>query len=381
MTVNNPLVSVVIPSYNQGAYIAKAINSILTQDLGDFELLISDDASPDNSVEVISSFSNPRIKLFVQKKNLGPVGNLDFLIKQSRGKYIALLNSDDFWYPNKLRQQVELMTSQDVFAACFTWADLIDENGKAIKGIEAMWADVFKQQNRNQAEWLNHFYFKGNAICHPSMLIKRSVYDEIGSYNPALRQLPDFEMWIRLVRKYPIYVIPVSLVGHLRTSNNTSTHNAENIGRNLTELTHIFGNFFAEMSDELFITGFRQHFLLPDLPFTSEMLLCEQFFLLKDKSFAPVSFESIALSFFYQHGHNKKFLEMLEKSYGFSIFDYYKQIGISGIGYHWIASMNMKTHSFKDMKMKLRFHCRDLLLYKKIKILARMLGLIKTGIQ
>ena len=94
---NTPLISVVMPSYNHAKYIKKAVDSVLAQDFDDFELLISDDASPDSSWQVISSFNDPRIRSFRQKQNLGPVGNLVFLIKEARGNYIALLNSDDAW--------------------------------------------------------------------------------------------------------------------------------------------------------------------------------------------------------------------------------------------------------------------------------------------
>ncbi|MGD9900528.1 MAG: glycosyltransferase, partial [Calditrichaceae bacterium] len=202
-----PLVSVVIPSYNQGKYIEKAINSVLTQDFDNFELLISDDASPDNSWEIIQRFEDPRIRTYRQRKNLGAVGNLVFLIRESRGKYVALLNSDDYWLPGKLDKQVEIMESDPELGACFTWADLVDENGNTITGIEEIWSDVFRQPNRTQAEWLNHFFFRGNCLCHPSMLIRRDVYRHMNYYNPALRQLPDFEMWIRLVKHYPINII------------------------------------------------------------------------------------------------------------------------------------------------------------------------------
>ena len=87
-----PLVSVVMPSYNHAKYISKAVVSVLEQSFGNFELLISDDASMDSSWDVISGFSDPRIRSFRQEQNLGPVGNLVFLIKEARGKYTALLN-------------------------------------------------------------------------------------------------------------------------------------------------------------------------------------------------------------------------------------------------------------------------------------------------
>jgi len=336
---NPPLVSVVIPSYNQSGYIEKAINSVLSQDFVDIELLISDDASPDISWEVIQRIKDPRIRTFQQQKNIGPVGNLVFLIKESRSKYIALLNSDDFWLPGKLAKQVEIMESDSNLGACFTWADLVNESGDIISGAEAIWSDVFRQPNRSQGEWLNHFFFRGNCICHPSMLIQRKVYSQLGFYNPGFRQLPDFEMWIRIVKHYPIYVIQETLVGHLRTGVNTSAVNPENSARNLTELSEIFYNFFRNIPDDLFVAGFESHFRLKGVQWTSDRLHCEKLFLMLNAGFAEEAAKSAAIRSFYESFCNPEFEQMLLNEYSFSIFDYYQITGNSGFGYFYLHSI------------------------------------------
>lgn len=338
-----PLVSVVIPSYNQSSYIEKAINSVLSQDFVDIELLVSDDASPDNSWEIIQRIKDPRIRTFQQKRNLGPVGNLVFLIKESRGKYVALLNSDDFWLPGKLGKQVEIMESDSKLGACFTWADLVNESGDIITGAEAIWSDVFRQPNRSQAEWLSHFFFCGNCICHPSMLVRREVYSQLGFYNPALRQLPDFEMWIRMVKHHPIYVIQETLVGHLRTGVNTSVLSAENSARNLTELSEIFYTFFRDIPDDLFIAGFESHFRLKGVQMTSERLHCEKLFLLLDSGFAQAAARSAAIRSFYDSFCDPELEQILLNEYIFSVFDYYQITGKSGFGYFCLQATNQKT--------------------------------------
>ena len=328
-----PLVSVVVPSYNHAKYISKAVGSVLSQDFGDFELLISDDASPDGSWEVISGFSDARIRSFQQDKNLGPVGNLVFLIKQARGKYIALLNSDDAWYPQKLGKQVAVMESQANLGACFTWADLVDEQGHEISGPEAIWNDVFRQPNRTQAEWLKHFFYKGNCLCHPSILIRREVYDLIGFYNPGFKQLPDFEMWIRLVKHCPIHIIQENMVAHLRDGNNTSAVSPENTARNLTELVEIFGFFFEGVSDEFFIEGFINDFRLKNVPVTPTRLRCEKLFLLLDSAFAHASGRAAAVSSFMRHFADPDFERVLRDEYRFSVFDFYLLTGTTGYGH------------------------------------------------
>lgn len=340
---NRPLVSIVVPSYNHARYIAKAVNSVLAQTFGDFELLISDDASTDNSWEVISSFSDHRIRTFRQEQNLGPVGNLVFLIKEARGKYIALLNSDDAWYPEKLGKQVAVMEAQPQLGACFTWADLVDAQGREISGPEAIWNDVFRQPNRTQGEWLRHFFVKGNCLCHPSILVRKEIYDTLGFYNPGLKQLPDFEMWIRLVKHYPIHIIQENLVAHLRDGNNTSAVSPENSARNLTELVEIFGSFFDGVPDEIFVQGFAGDFRLQGLPATPIQLRCEKLFLLLDSAFARASGQTAALSSFMRQFSDPEFERVMRDEYRFSVFDFYRLTGTAGFGHFLMLASNSPT--------------------------------------
>lgn len=333
-----PLISVVMPSYNHAKYISKAVDSILAQSFGDFELLISDDASTDKSWDIITSFADQRIRSFRQEQNLGPVGNLVFLIKEARGKYIALLNSDDIWYREKLGKQVAVLQSQPSLGACFTWADMVDEYGREISGPEAIWNDVFRQPNRTQGQWLRHFFFKGNCLCHPSILVRKEIYETIGFYNPGLKQLPDFDMWIRLIKRYPIHVIQENLVAHLRDGNNTSAISPENSARNLTELVEIFGSFFDEIPDELFIDGFSGDFRLKEVPTTPIRLRCEKLFLLLDSAFAQASGRAAALSLFMKCFPDTEFERVLRDEYQISIFDFYQMTGSSGFGHFYMQA-------------------------------------------
>jgi glycosyltransferase involved in cell wall biosynthesis len=345
---NAVLVSVVVPSYNHEKYLEKAVESVLSQGFTNFELLISDDGSTDNSWDVIQGFSDSRITIFQQERNLGPVGNLVFLIKKSKGKYIALLNSDDSWKGGKLRKQVEIMESDESLGACFTWADLVDGTGHRINGEEAVWSDVFLQSNRSQGQWLRHFFYKGNCLCHPSLLIRREIYDELGYYNPAIKQLPDFEMWIRLIKKYPIHVIPESLVAHLRTGENTSSLNKENTARNLTELVDIFAEFFNNIDDEIFIDGFSNEFRLKNVSMSPERIFCEKLFLLLDSAFAHHSGRIAAFNWFYKAFRNPDIEKVLSQEYCFSVSDFYKLTGNSGFGNTWISAMDNNESASQD---------------------------------
>lgn len=340
----SPLVSVVVPSYNHARYVSKALHSALAQDFDNFELLVSDDASTDQSWAQIVEIRDTRMRAFRQEHNLGPVGNLNFLINAARGKYIALLNSDDAWYAGKLRKQVSVLDSDPQLAACFTWAQLVDTDGKEVAGPEAIWRDVFRQPNRTQGEWLRHFLRNGNCLCHPSMLIRRSVYDALGLYNPGLKQLPDFEMWIRLVKHHPIHVIPENLVAHLRDGNNTSVATTENAARNLTELITVFGTFFDGVSKQVFLGGFAPDLRRPDLPLAPSQIQCEQFFLLMNAAFAPAPAEVAALSKLISALADSEMERALREDYRFSVFDVYDLTATRGLG-HRLLDKKTSSHA------------------------------------
>ena len=124
-----PKVSVLLTSYNHGNYIGESIQSILDQTYKDFELVILDDASTDNSVEVIKSFKDKRIKTIFRKKNLCRAICKE-IIEPLQGEYIAIAHCDDKWNKEKLEKKVKYLDTHKNTAACFTWVELIDESSK-----------------------------------------------------------------------------------------------------------------------------------------------------------------------------------------------------------------------------------------------------------
>ena len=118
-----------MPAYNHAAYVGFAIESILAQSFGDFELLINDDCSSDLTFDVIRSYEDPRINAVRQPLRSGPSVNLNAAMRRARGKYIALCASDDLWLPEKLERQLVYMESHPEVAALFGIPWLIDSDG------------------------------------------------------------------------------------------------------------------------------------------------------------------------------------------------------------------------------------------------------------
>ena len=122
-----PLVSVIIPSYNHAPYIKECIQSVLDQTFTDFECLIEDDGSKDNTVEVIKTFKDSRINFVANPKNSGACAVANNLIKKARGKYIASINSDDIWVKDKLEKQVKFMEENPNYGAVLAKPYFIDK--------------------------------------------------------------------------------------------------------------------------------------------------------------------------------------------------------------------------------------------------------------
>jgi glycosyltransferase involved in cell wall biosynthesis len=211
--VKTPSVSVILTSFNHGKYIAEAINSVLEQTFEGFELLIWDDASTDNSWYLISQFADPRIKAFRNPEQKRAICGLNKAISQvASGQYIAIHHSDDVWEPDKLEKQVAFLGGHSDVGAVFTNALAIGEVGSPLLDESHFYFNVFDQPNRTRHEWLRFFFSGQNALCHPSVLIRKLCYENCGLYRLGVAQLTDLDMWIRLCMRYEIHVLPEKLV-------------------------------------------------------------------------------------------------------------------------------------------------------------------------
>jgi glycosyltransferase involved in cell wall biosynthesis/uncharacterized coiled-coil protein SlyX len=252
-----PKVTVVLTSYNHAKFLHESIDSVLNQTYSDFRLLIWDDASTDESWAIINSYSDPRIQAFRNKTNQG--GKFPEMSPEMvSGEYIAIHHSDDVWEPQKLEKQVPFLDSHPEIGAVFTNAMIIGEQGEPFEDKAHFYYSIFNQPNRSRHEWLNYFFNNGNALCHPSVLIRKICYENCGLYRYGLAQLPDFDMWVRLCLKYEIHVLPEKLVRFRIQANevNASGNRPEARIRFQFELLQILNNFCSIKTSEEFIQVF-----------------------------------------------------------------------------------------------------------------------------
>lgn len=264
-----PTVSVVMASYNHARYVTDAIDSVLSQAGVDFEFLIEDDGSCDNSLDIIKSkLKDPRIRFFPKLKNEGACTTVNHLINHAQGRFIALINSDDVWLDqNKLISQVNFLEENVSFGATFGRAAYIDEFGKTIEKDSIPYGHIFDEPNHTKSEWLRRFFLWGNCICHPTMLIRKACYEDVGLYDNRFRQVPDFEMWTRLIKKWDIHISDKNYISfrHIE-GENTSASTPKNSTRLLNEYYFVFNKIFDDVTASQFSESFSDILTYSELP-------------------------------------------------------------------------------------------------------------------
>ena len=193
-----PLVSVIMPTYNHAKFIGEAIDSVLNQTYKNFELIIIDNYSKDNTEKIVASYNDERINYLKFKNNGVIAASRNYGIKHSRGEYIAFLDSDDMWLPEKLEKQISVFRVSNEIAMLYTRLKTIEgdvisnrilpENGKYKSG------SIFKS------------IYLWNFIACSSVMVKRSVLDQVGLFNtdPNLIAVEDADLWLRIALKHII---------------------------------------------------------------------------------------------------------------------------------------------------------------------------------
>ena len=206
--MNNPDVSICIPVYNAEKYIKETIESILNQTYKDFELIIIDNNSTDNTFNIINSFEDERIKVFKNETNLGMVGNWNECLKKSSCQYIQFVCSDDILYKECIEEKVRALKSNDniVMVVCNT--DIINSDGKRIFTRRFT---LRKKTIKGEKIAIKSFR-RRTLFGEPSNVLFRNIWKEkVGLFNEKLSYTPDWEYWLRLAKHGDVVYLGKSL--------------------------------------------------------------------------------------------------------------------------------------------------------------------------
>lgn len=193
-----PLVSVVMGAYNSEATIEDAINSILSQDFLDVELIVVDDSSSDETPRKLSRITDPRLIVYRNPVNIGLTASLNVGIGLSRGKYIARQDADDVSDRTRLSTQVALLEANHDIGAAGTWVIFTDSALRPLSSWEPPITNLEIQRRLLQV----------NALCHGSAIVRRSLIDAVGLYREKFTYTQDYDLWLRIAEISELANIP-----------------------------------------------------------------------------------------------------------------------------------------------------------------------------
>ena len=225
MTVT-PLVSIVMPVYNSEAYLRLAVESILNQTFSYFEFIIIDDGSTDRTAAILDGYTDPRIICLYNQEYRGLVHSLNRGIDAARGKYIARMDADDISLPRRLERQVHYMEAYPSIGLLGTWIEDLDENGNLI----GVWG---APTTPALIKWSLLF---GNCLAHPSVVMRRSMIQRVGSYNAEALYAEDYDLWSRMSFETEIANLPEVLVRHRVHSGSISLRYSERQERTVVQV-------------------------------------------------------------------------------------------------------------------------------------------------
>jgi len=206
--VSLPTISIVLPLYNGERHVAEAIQSVLSQTFGDFELLVCDDGSTDATVSIAAAFDDPRIRRLANARNLGLFPTLNRLVAEARGRYVRFWSQDDRMKPDCLAVEMAFWRAHPNLGLTYCLRDTIDDDGRPIKGAALdRTPDVIEPWLATQIAFY-HGCLQGNIA---TVTVPRDVLARIGPFGD-FRVSGDFEMWTRIAQQLPIGFISRSLI-------------------------------------------------------------------------------------------------------------------------------------------------------------------------
>ncbi|MHA1967466.1 MAG: glycosyltransferase family 2 protein [Candidatus Hodarchaeales archaeon] len=205
MDKEEPMTSIIVPTFNRGHIIKKTIRCIIKQTYQNFELIIVDDGSSDNTKQVVNKFNDSRIRYIKRQVNSGGSIARNIGIKEARGEYIAFNDSDDIWLPNKLEMQMKIFdsSSKKVGVVYCDWA--------YIKGKKTYMHKNIKKKRREGDIYgeIDNFYF---TIPTSTVILKKKCLEKSGVFDERFRAQEDYDLWIRLSKYYHFKYVKNPLV-------------------------------------------------------------------------------------------------------------------------------------------------------------------------
>jgi len=211
---NKNLVTVLINSYNGEKTIYQTIKSALSQTYKNYEILIIDDASVDNTVNIIKKFKNKKIRLYRNKENIGLGKSRVLAQSKIQGEYVCILDQDDIWNKNKIKSQLKLFLKDKKVGLVATRYKLIDENNKII---------CLENTYYDKKNFINYLSFK-NIFAHSTIMYRTKYAKSVGWYSNRLIYAQDYDLTLKILKKYEFKFLK-NFLANIRVNSKSMTKN------------------------------------------------------------------------------------------------------------------------------------------------------------
>lgn len=293
----SPLVSVIVPTYNRASLLKRSIGSILKQTFKNFEVIVVDDGSMDNTEDTIKKFDNPKIRYIKNKKNVGANATRNIGIEASRGRYIAFQDSDDEWLPEKLEKQIKIFEKVSSKVGVVYVGRWWIKNGKRIyiplKRVKQKEGNIHKE------------LYKGSFITTSAILVKKECFKKSGMFDENLPRFQDWDLVLRLSSHYEFKFIGEPLLLSYYTPNSIST-NSDVLIR---AFKIIKKKYFKELNNKLLA---KHYFRIGNILCSSGELKQGRSYFIKSIKLNPINISLIIFPFSFL---GQKYFSKFENAY------------------------------------------------------------------
>jgi glycosyltransferase involved in cell wall biosynthesis len=214
-------VSICIPLYNHKNFIGRCIDSVLNQTYQNIEIIVSDDNSSDNGIDLVENIKDSRIKIIKNKINLGPSVNINKAVENAVGDYIIVLASDDMLYSDAIDKYLQKISESPEALLYFGWFQTVNQNDVEIDSYNM----VVGNKLRDSELYLEELFSGGNFLMGSGVLYKKNFFEIVGKFNPLLIQTQDLDMWVRtLTAGHKIAIIEEKIIKYRIHQDNLSNN-------------------------------------------------------------------------------------------------------------------------------------------------------------
>ena len=246
--MNKPLISILMTIYNHQNFLKDSINSIIKQNYNNWELIAINNGSTDDTSSVLKKIKDKRIKKVFLKKNIGRTNCLNYGLKKCKGKYVAILDSDDISKFNRVKLQLNFLEKNKKIFLVGSNYYLINENKKIIKNV------------KNSLIFLNNprsLLYK-NLIAHSTVMYRKSMMKKIGNYPKSFKYAQDYAFYLKIFKKYKIHIMNKNLVKirapHIEAETSRVFKTKTITSEELRLLLYSYKNFILNFHEKLFIS-------------------------------------------------------------------------------------------------------------------------------